>query len=347
MTRIVSPLLRRIRSRFSGRPPLSELAAEIQVIGDARTDRRPAAISLPGQMGRVRAVQSETTEAYERARLSPGEFRHGPTRAFLLRDVLYLGGVLYAGRGRLPQMAAPERWVDFGPVRHLARAALPSSWVGSRYFGHHVVDDSATAVLAAQMAPAFRAPAPAVLGWSHAATYRARMGVDVPVLHKARIAEAWVFEDWSMTDHRRTRLETLRGRLRTGAGRRSGHGVFLRRRGAGTPRALLNEDAIERMLEGLGFEIVDLARDPADAIIERCCDAGVVVGVEGSGFAHGLMGCAPEAAFVVLQHPYRFNNVWKDYTDALGLRYAYLVGEGSPEAFRIDPADLAATLDLL
>lgn len=347
MTRIVSPLLRRVRARLSGRQPLSDVAAEVHVLAPGWTDRRPAAISLPGQMCRVRAVESATTEDYERDRLRPGAFHHGPTRAFLLRDVLYLGGIIYAGRARLPQMAGRERWLDFGPVRHLARAALPSSWVGSRYFGHHVVDDSATAILAAQLAPAFRAPAPAVRGWSHAATYRARMGVDVPVLHKARIAEAWVFEDWSMTAHRRTRLETLRRRLRTGAGRRSGHGVFLRRRGSGEARNLVNEEAIERMLEGLGFEIIDLARDPADAIIEHCRDAGVVVGVEGSGFAHGLMGCAPEAAFVVLQHPYRFNNVWKDYTDALGLRYAYLVGEGTPDAFRIDPADLAATLDLL
>lgn len=156
-----------------------------------------------------------------------------------------------------------------------------------------------------------------------------------------------MFEDWGMTSHRRARLAQLRVRLRDAEGSRKGHGVFLRRRGGGAARVLANEDEIEQMLAKREFEIVDPANDPAETIMTRCRDASIVVGVEGSGLAHGLLGCASDAVFVVLQHPYRFNNVWKDFTDALGMRYAFLVGEGSREAFRINPDELCATLDLL
>lgn len=150
-----------------------------------------------------------------------------------------------------------------------------------------------------------------------------------------------------MTSHRRARLAQLRNRLHDGEGPQRGHGVFLRRRGGGAARVLINEEEIERILATLGFEIIDPANDPAETIMIRCRDASIVVGVEGSGLAHGLLGCAPDAAFVVLQHPHRFNNVWKDFTDALGMRYAFLVGEGSREAFRVDPEELRATLELL
>ncbi|MBM3606442.1 MAG: glycosyltransferase family 61 protein [Alphaproteobacteria bacterium] len=346
MTFMMLPLVRRFRSRTVSLQDLPHYAAKVVVLAPEETSERPAALSLPGQFDRVRDVQPATTPDYERARLTRGEVRHVPTCAFLLRNVSYLNGTVHAGSMRLPQVQeSPLK--SRQPTQHLPLAALPSSLVGSRFFGHHLVDDSATMLLAAEFAPAFRAPAAAVETWPHAAAYRKRMGVEAPVLCNARVAEAWLFQDWGMTAHRRTRLERLRQQLRDSPGPRAGHGVFLRRRGAGAARVLANEEELERILERMGFDIVDPSSDSADLVIARCRDARVVVGVEGSGLAHGFLGCAPDATFVVLQHPYQFNNVWKDFTDALGMRYAFLVGEGSRECFRVDPDELKATLDLL
>ena len=41
-----------------------------------------------------------------------------------------------------------------------------------------------------------------------------------------------------------------------------------------------------------------------------------------------------------------FNNPWKDYTDALGLGYGYVLAEGGTTDFRLNPDDLLRTLDL-
>lgn len=347
MMPLILPLAQRLRSRMGLSKTIHDVAAEIVTIAPEETAERHAAISLPAQLDRVRAVQAETTPDFEHARITSGMARHAPTTAFMFRNAWYLNGVLYAGGARQSQVWGREPLINFGKPKKMAQAALPSSFVGSRYFGHHVVDDSVTTLLAAQFAPTFRAPAPAVEAWPHAGAYRARMGVDTPVLKSAYVTEAWLFDDWGMTAHRRQRLIQLREKLRDAQPSRMGHGVFLRRRGAGAVRNLINEAEIEGALAKLGFDIVDLATDHTDAIIARCQGAGVIVGVEGSGLAHGLLSCAKDAAFLVLQHPYRFNNVWKDFTDALDLRYAFLVGEGNPEAFRIDPDELLATLDLL
>ena len=51
-------------------------------------------------------------------------------------------------------------------------------------------------------------------------------------------------------------------------------------------------------------------------------------------------------AVVAIQPPWRFNNPWKDYTDALGMGYGYVLAEGGATDFRLDPDDLLRTLDL-
>ncbi|QDA35674.1 glycosyltransferase family 61 protein (plasmid) [Paracoccus liaowanqingii] len=341
------PLVHRFRKRIGFFQKLQDAAAEILVLAPEEKNQRLAAISLPAQIDRIRAVQSDTSLDYEASRLTSGEINHTPTRAFLLKNAWYINGVIFAGNAREPQVPERESLISFEKTKHLTRAAFPSSLVGSQYFGHHVVDDSATTLLANEFGPVFRAPAKAARTWPHAAAYRTRLNIEAPVLTKARVAEAWVFQDWGMTGHRRDRLIKLRLQLRDTPGSRIGHGVFLRRRGSGAARLLANEQEIEEKLSSLGFEIIDPTNDSIESIIMRCRDAGIVVGVEGSGLAHGFLSCAPNAKFLVLQHPYRFNNVWKDFTDALEMRYAFLVGEGTKDSFHISPDELCATLDLL
>jgi hypothetical protein len=72
----------------------------------------------------------------------------------------------------------------------------------------------------------------------------------------------------------------------------------------------------------------------------------VVLGVEGSQLLHGVFGMADGGAIVTLQPPDRFITAIKVYCDALGLRYALVVGEGSPAGFRIDVDRVARTVDL-
>jgi hypothetical protein len=74
--------------------------------------------------------------------------------------------------------------------------------------------------------------------------------------------------------------------------------------------------------------------------------AGVVLGVEGSQLLHGVFAMADGGTIVTLQPPDRFITAIKVYCDALGLRYALVVGEGSTEGFHIDVDRVTRTVDL-
>jgi len=52
-------------------------------------------------------------------------------------------------------------------------------------------------------------------------------------------------------------------------------------------------------------------------------------------------------AFALLQPPDRFNNVFKDYTDCLGLNYSFVVGHPVAGGFEIRIEDLVRTLDIV
>ncbi|MDH3201719.1 MAG: glycosyltransferase family 61 protein [Myxococcales bacterium] len=81
-------------------------------------------------------------------------------------------------------------------------------------------------------------------------------------------------------------------------------------------------------------------------IIEVSRDAAIIAGAERSAVYHGILACAPDAAVVCIMPPYRFNNVLKDHTDCLGMRYGFVVGEGTADSFTVPPDMLLRTLDL-
>jgi hypothetical protein len=340
------PLLSRLRGRLAGPGDPAAAAAEVVEVAPAEEGMRAAARALPGQIDRVRATQPDTTLAIEAGRIAAGPVRHRATRALRFRDAHLAGGVLYAGGAALALCPAP------GPPRparltgRLDRAALASSLVGNTYFGHHVVDDAATALLAARFAPPARVDAPAPRGWPHAAPLRAALGVELPALADVAIGEAWVFDDAGMTADRRARLAEVRARLAAAGPPGPGLPVYLRRRGGGVPRAPANEPALEEALARAGFLIRDPAADPLERIAATCRGAPLVAGVEGSALAHAVLGLAPGGALLVIQPPERFNNVWKDFTDALGLSYLFVVGLPAAGGYTVNAAEVLATVEL-
>jgi capsular polysaccharide biosynthesis protein len=122
--------------------------------------------------------------------------------------------------------------------------------------------------------------------------------------------------------------------------------VFIRR-GGGSPRRLINEADVMAALSLRGFTVVDPQALSPEEVARACFGADVVVGVEGSHLAHGLMQMRPGAALVTIQPPDRFNNPFKDFCDASGLTYGFVVAEAAGEGFRQHIEGLARILDRL
>ncbi len=324
------------------------IATRREVISPAEHhSARPAAYYLPNQLDKVMATQENSTFSQEYNRIAGKPINHAATVAYRLDNVNFIHGVLYSGRSCWAQVHQKARPGFYKIDRELEEVALPTSLVGDKFFGHFVCDDSATTLLATNWGDVYYASSGARGDWHHASDYLEVYGLEFPTLQTAHIRQAWVFEDYGMNANRRKRLEALRTRIRAQGSRRSGHNIYIRRRGGGAPRTLTNEIQLEERLRREGFEIVDPVNMSTREVITRTSNAALVCSVEGSAVAHGYLAAAPNAAILTIQPPYRFTNIWKDFCDASDFRYGFVVGEGKPGEFTVSVDDLLRTADLL
>jgi capsular polysaccharide biosynthesis protein len=97
-----------------------------------------------------------------------------------------------------------------------------------------------------------------------------------------------------------------------------------------------------------GFTILEPERMRVDEVAAALYGANVVAGVEGSQLSHSLLGAADGATMLTLQPPQRFAAPLKRYSEAIGFRWGFLIGEQqSHDVWRVNVDDLRRTLDLL
>jgi capsular polysaccharide biosynthesis protein len=256
-----------------------------------------------------------------------------------------VGGSVYAGRARVRLLPTPFLPGSMKPVEEdLDRAALACTYVGNRYFGHWILDDCPLHLLAREHAPPVGV---ARVAYAQEAEYARLWGLAIHQVASARVRSLMIFQDHGQNPSKRARHEWMRRPVLARVGSRTWPGVYFRRGRTGVQRVLTNEDEIERRLARRGFAIVDVQSTSVDEILTMSAGAGAVVGVEGSQMTHGLLGLvAPRGTVVALQVPWRFNNLFKDVADCLGLQYAFVMGVRAPGGFRLDPDELERTLDL-
>lgn len=339
-------LVHRVRKRLVSTKALADAADEVRVVAPAELQSIRPAFHLPHQLERARATPLDSSLACEFAQVGATRVEHAATLALRFRRAVLVDGVLYANGACHPQVYERERWgptIVRGPEQ--TGVALPSSVIGNRYFGDFIAGDCAAALLAREHGPvsftATKTPRSA-----HALRYLAIHGLQAEEVRSAHLRDAWVFQDFAMTAHKRERYRRMRENVRALPGYRAGHGVFFRRRGAGVHRGLANEAALEARLEREGFEIVDVSREDVDTIVRRTKDAAVVAGVEGSALVHALFAMRPGGAVVCLQPPHRFTMSLKQHADALELHYGLLVGVGDADGFAVAEDELLRTLDV-
>jgi len=180
----------------------------------------------------------------------------------------------------------------------------------------------------------------------HQRGYADVFGVEVRELpDTAYIEELVILDDHGFNDYKRRRWQKMRALLRAYAGKPAHPGVMLVRGNSGENRKLVNEAAIADHLSRQGFEIVNPGVESFDAVVNKVASARIVVGVEGSHLAHGLQGIADGGSMVVLQPPFRFNNIYKERCNILGLKYAFCVGHAIKGGFRVDVSALDRRID--
>ena len=157
-----------------------------------------------------------------------------------------------------------------------------------------------------------------------------------------------VLEDHAQNRYKRERYERLRNTVRARFPSSRGGRVMLLRGAAGVRRVLANEDEVAEVVRGRGFQILDPLRASVAQLLEACIDAEIVLGVEGSQLANGILWIAEGGALVTLQPPNRFDLILKGHCDCLGVSYAFVVGTAANATdFSIDTSTLERLLDRL
>jgi Glycosyltransferase 61 len=327
---------------LTGRKSYQDLSDKQWVLHPYEESISAPAIYLDGELDKVTAVQEQTTYAYELRRIQGGIQEHLATTAYRLRDVQIYSGYLYKRALKFPLTTAKETLFGAGKVENIPNAVLACTLDGNRYFGHWMTDDLTLTLAAQQLAKAIRTSQKLTV---HQAEYKDLFDIHATSVTKAQCKELTIIEDFGQNKFKRERYEYMRSKLKEISPFQAGQGVMLLRGKSGVERSLLNENEIADFLRAQGFTIIDPQNMSAREIARQTLGAKIVVGVEGSQLMHGLFTLGEEGTMLMLQPPYRFNNIYKDYTDCLGLKYSFVVGKQVANGFEINTEALARTID--
>lgn len=343
-------LLRTARRLFVRHPPaLASYAVSRQIISSGTSAPTSPAIYLPGSLERIEALSPWRTWDVERAMIEGRPADHAPTVCFEIRDVHVAGAYLYKGAAKSLEGFGPEELMrrEGAPYLEVEEGQLVTTWAGSHFFGPFVQCDLALELLAPDQAARFTMR---TRPYEHAAGYRELLGLpSPPLIEYGRIRRLTYFSDFSQNEHKVARYRELRKRLRSALTplNRDAPGAYLARGPTGEARLIDNEIALQEHLARKGFIIVDPSKHSAREISERLLDVPVVIGIEGSHLSHAIYSLRDRGTLLVLQPPNRFAMPYKEFTDAMDMRFAFLVGTAAQSGARFDLDHLDRLLDRL
>jgi hypothetical protein len=330
------------------------LAHDSWELHPAQSAEVPPAIHLEGALDKITGLSPWRTWDVEKLLIQGGSGTHGATRAYVIDDVMLSGGYLYKRATKSHPGYGEERiWMpDAGRGVHLVSAHLVSCYGGSRFFGPFIMDSLSLELLPPAQGRKITMPTNT---YGHEAGYREVFDLPAPpCVRRGAVGQLTIYDDFGQNTGKTRRYRMLRDRARQTLTAKDGGGagpapvgIYLKRGATGESRILTNEAALEDRLVQLGFDVIEPACMDVAAIARRTFGAPIVVSVEGSHMSHTVYTMAEGAAFVVLQPPNRFAMAYKEFTDSIGLRFAFLVGTATSGGFDIDLDDLDKILDRL
>lgn len=345
------PMLLRAAHQLTARNPgpLSDLAHETIEVAPEETAPTQPAIYPDGAMDKITGLSPWRSWPDENELITGAPRHHVATKAFVVDDVIISGPFVYKGAARYdPGYGEARLWQPSVETRKFDEAVLVSSYAGSRFFGPFLKDSLPQELLPDDGAQKI---AMRTRPYDHEAGYRALFDLPAPPLvERARVRRLTYYQDFGQNAGKAARYQMLHDRLRANAqqgDRRSPVGVYLKRGQTGETRILANESALERCLADIGFDIIEPAHLEADEIARRTLDAPIVVSVEGSHISHVSYSMAPTGTLLVLQPPDRFAMAFKEFTDCVGIRFAFVVCDPAKDGFEVDIDGLRRFMDRL
>ena len=344
------PYLRLFKRFFSSAGSLEAVAYRQDVLCPEENATLSPAVFLPGQLDRIidyKITNSSVvrTKESEIAAATETTVTRAPAIAYHIKNAVLVDGSIYVGYFKHP--IAKESLFNSATHEpyHIKTCALASTYLGTRFFGHWLVDDCSKYLLAEEYGtPLCLRMSP----YGHQQKYQTFFDQDWTPTDRAYIDHLVVFQDFSQNSFKRKRYEILRDRIKAHFPQKRGSKlVYLKRGITGVPRIIQNEDEIIDSLVKRGFVVADIETDSLDYIIEALSNAKIVVSVEGSHIAHCTFASPENSALLVLQPPDQFSAVHRDWLGCFGIRFGFVVGDVASDGYHFPLPDILRTVDLL
>lgn len=341
------PIFNRL-PRLIGAPQKAffDTAVESWEICPAESVSIPAGIWLPDQIEHIARTEfGALSDIVAQMKGDPAEATPA-TMGYRLRDVDFVDGVLYARGAELHMRERKHSGLTYPRPPHSLSGAMYESWIGNRWFGNWLLNDCLAYHLAESAGqPVTSAPARG----GHIARYEELLDMTPERIGDAHFDELIMFDDLHNNSHRQARAQQNRASIMAGRDLSPAlPGVFIYRGASGDARILENETEIAEKLEAeYGFRTLYIDRHDADQIAEAVGATDLVVGVEGSQLAHGVIGMAPGGTVLTLQPADRVTTSLKLLTDCWQQHYAMVVGDGTAEGYRVEWDQIRRTMELI
>lgn len=346
-----APMFKRLALRLAERKfvDIHSLSAKILTLHPEETVSLPPALYPEGALERITGLSPWRNWNQENRQILGGQAVLPPSLAHIIERADIVDAVIYKGPAKYHPGYGKEH-VFVGKLafrKRIANANLVTSVGGSNFFGAMLLDDFVFELSADDPENNIRL---ATKPYHHEAGYRELLDLDSsPLIQSASVGCLKIYTEPSNNSFRAARYRTLRERMRKNfkEATNSPRGVYLKRGTLGEPRSLVNEREIEEFCLAIGFVTVDPTKLSVEDIVRSTMNAPVVVSVEGSHLSHILFTIANQASLVVLQPPNRFSTVYKEFTDCMGMRFAFAVGLPASGGFTVPLEDVKRVLELI
>lgn len=331
-----------VKRLFFGRKSYKSAATSSTVLYPKSTAVTRPAVFKYSDLSKVKQVQQETSFAHEYSRINGGEKEFAASIAYLLENVVAADGNIYKSNMKYGLRTYPDKIIIDDEFKDYSSACLMSSYMGNKYFGHWMRDDLPKYLAAVDI----DTPITCIKNQTaHQSSYQDIFEITPETYLNGAIKKLTILEDYSQNEYKSQRYQLLRDIVSLKYKKSNKKGVMILRGDSNSRRNLKNEHQVAEFLSGNGFDIVDITSCTADEIVRKC-RVDIVVGVEGSHLGNCIYPINDGGGIVTLQSPSRFNNVYKDYTDCMGMNYGFVVGNESENlGFTIDLGDLEVVLN--
>ena len=340
---LTAPYVRLTRRIISGPGTPESIAFETEVLCPEETQTTPAPVYMPEHIDRLVPGTVHPPLSWQIESMLRTTTTHAPTKAYHLKDAIIHRGSVYAKN---------MRWFLFDPVnlsrtsgfRHFDRAALVSTEVGCRHFGHWLQDDCVQHLLASSNLPTIAVGEGLSL---HQNSYASLFSQDWTLNNSAIVDHLVIYQDFGENSFKRERSRRLASYVARAFPSTGRNGlVFLRRGKTGARRVIHNEAALLDTLTARGFDIVDIEADLAN-IIGKLRTAKLVISMEGSHLSHCAYSLDEGSAILVLQPCDRFLSYHRGWTSCRGIKFGFAVGKRASDAYEYSTDELLRLSDKL